>query len=62
MSDRVAVDPHHENACEWRWDGRKLWHRARGVSKWVEVKRVHPTPARISMLNALINGKDNSHE
>jgi len=58
MSDRIAIDPHHEGSCEWRWDGVKLWHKARGVSKWIEVKRIHPTPQRIAVLHELINAKE----
>jgi hypothetical protein len=51
----VVLDPHHEGACEWKWDGAHLWQKDRAVTKWNEVKRIHPTPARIAALNSIMN-------
>lgn len=51
----VATDPHHDGQCEWKWDGSQLWHKDRMVKTWTVVKRIHPTPKRIAILNALMN-------
>ena len=51
---RTVRDPHHNGYNEWGWDGRELYHKAVGVNRWVKVKRIHPTPARIATLNELM--------
>lgn len=55
---RVCRDPHHDQAIEWGWNGGKLYQRMYGTKKWHLVKRVGVTPARVKMLNWLINGPE----
>lgn len=57
---KVARDPHYGGtASEWGWDGHDLHHRAVGTSRWVKVRRVHPTPARIETLYKLMKEHPN---
>lgn len=53
--DSEIADPHHEGACRWKWSGGKLYHNTHGAKRWVEVKKIHPTPARIKALASILN-------
>lgn len=57
MTTQVAVanDPHHGGGSQWKLSGGRYYHRSSQVAKWVEVKRLHPTPARIEALAWLID-------
>lgn len=50
-------DPHHDGFWTWLWDGQNLYIRSAMQFKWTKVKKLHPTPARIAMLNKLMNGE-----
>lgn len=51
---REALDPHHDGAMTWGWDGNTLWIRSSGGKTWTPVSKVSVTPARIAMLYNLI--------
>ena len=47
-------DPHHNGFSFWSYWNRKFWHRSGTSGDWTEVKKIHPTPARIKVLAWLI--------
>lgn len=53
---RTAIDPHHEPyPNQWGWDGSNLYIRENVPSRrWVRVKRISFTPARIRLIAELI--------
>ncbi|MGS2945103.1 hypothetical protein AB1A47_04415 [Enterobacter hormaechei] len=53
----TAKDPHHDGCMLWGWDGKDLFTKLDSpvVKRWQKVKRIHPTPARIAVLNSLMN-------
>lgn len=53
---RIADDPHHQPyASQWGWDGSDLYHRTEPYcGKWVKVKRISFTPARVKALADLV--------
>ena len=53
---KVIKDPHHGGFSEWCvFDGR-FYTRSETQTNWVEVKKIHPTPARIMVLAELLRG------
>jgi hypothetical protein len=55
----IVTDPHHDGFLQWAWVNGKLYSRRCNTKyipgKWEVVKRVHITPARVAILNKLIN-------
>jgi hypothetical protein len=47
-------DPHHGGASEWKFEGGAFWHRVGPSGRWVQVKRLSLTPARVVMLAGLV--------
>lgn len=54
---RTALDPHHEPyPNQWGWDGSHLYTRENvPTRRWVKVKRISFTPARVKALAALVS-------
>lgn len=50
------IDPHHSSIHEWGWYNNKLYQKYRGSFTWIRVKKISFTPARIRILNKLVNG------
>lgn len=59
---KTAKDPHHNGFNTWGWDGTTLFIKNECQSKWTKVKRIHPTPARVAVLNKLMNGDENANK
>lgn len=55
LNPKMTVkDPHHEGFSEWCCVNKKFYIRNGSKSLWTEVKKIHPTPARIAALNSLL--------
>ena len=50
---KTVKDPHHGGFNEWCLYYGRYYIRTECSAKWQEVKKVHPTPARISALATL---------
>ena len=57
----TIVDPHHGSINEWGFHNNCFYHRHVHTKKWVEVKKISLTPARIIALNKLINNTNPEH-
>lgn len=51
----TIIDPHHGSIHEWGWYNNNLYQRQRNTKTWVKVKKISFTPARVRILNELIN-------
>lgn len=50
----IADDPHHENACQWRFYNNCFYCKTKYSKDWILSNKIHPTPERITMLESLI--------
>ena len=54
--DIVIADPHHTDTVEWKFENDKFYWRQKNTKRWVEMKHIHITKARIVALYKLIGG------
>ena len=52
---KTIRDPHHGSVIEYKFENGKYYNRHVGTRNWVEIKKIHPTPARINTLACLNN-------